>query len=68
MDAWRDSQGLNEPIVKQYLSFLGGALHGDLGESYYSHTAVTEGSQVVFLQRLSLRLLRSSLPLLSASF
>jgi peptide/nickel transport system permease protein len=42
MDAWRDSQGLNEPIVKQYLSFLGGALHGDLGESYYSHTAVTE--------------------------
>ena len=41
MDAWRDSQGLNDPIWKQYLDFIGGALHGDLGSSYYTHTAVT---------------------------
>jgi ABC-type dipeptide/oligopeptide/nickel transport system permease component len=41
MDAWRDSQGLNDPIWKQYLDFVIGALHGDLGTSYYTHTSVT---------------------------
>ena len=41
MDAWRDSNGLNDPIWKQYLDFVAGALHGDLGTSYYTHTAVT---------------------------
>lgn len=42
MDAWRDMQGLNDPIIVQYFRFLGNALHGDLGESYYTHTAVTK--------------------------
>ncbi len=40
MDAWRDAYGLNDPIVMQYLDFLLGILHGDLGESYYTHTPV----------------------------
>lgn len=42
MDAWRDAYGLNDPIYKQYLDFLVGILHGNLGESYYTHTAVTD--------------------------
>ena len=40
--AWRDSNGLNDPIVVQYFNFLTGALHGDLGTSYYTHTAVSD--------------------------
>lgn len=41
MAAWRDQYGLNDPIWKQYVDFLVGALQGDLGTSYYTHTAVT---------------------------
>ena len=41
MQAWRDSNGLNDPIVIQYLNFISGALHGDLGTSYYTHSSVT---------------------------
>ena len=40
--AWREQNGLNESLLNQYLSFIGGALHGDLGKSYYTHTAVTK--------------------------
>lgn len=42
MEQWRDDYGLNDPIWQQYLDFIVGALQGDLGESYYTHTAVTE--------------------------
>ncbi|MCI1665559.1 MAG: ABC transporter permease [Atopobiaceae bacterium] len=42
MEAWRESNGLNDPIIVQYFNFLGGALTGDLGTSYYTHTAVTQ--------------------------
>ena len=31
MNAWRDANGLNQPLLKQYFDFLFGALHGDLG-------------------------------------
>ncbi len=41
MQAWREANGLTAPIVVQYLSFLGSALHGDLGTSYYTHISVT---------------------------
>lgn len=41
MQAWRDSNGLNDPIITQYLNFISGALHGDLGTSYYTHSSVT---------------------------
>ena len=36
MQAWRDAQGLNDPIIVQYFDFLFGAIRGDLGESYYT--------------------------------
>lgn len=42
MAAWREANGLNDPIIVQYFSFLAGALTGNLGESYYTHTAVTQ--------------------------
>ena len=40
--AWRDSNGLNEPVVKQYFTYVKGALTGDLGVSYYSKAPVSE--------------------------
>ena len=42
MAAWRDANGLNDPLIVQYLNFVGGALAGDLGTSYYTHTPVTQ--------------------------
>jgi len=41
MESWREANGLNDPILKQYFDFIGGALHGDLGTSYYTYTPVT---------------------------
>lgn len=37
---WRDSQGLNDPILKQYWDFISGAVTGDFGSSYYTKTPV----------------------------
>jgi peptide/nickel transport system permease protein len=34
--------GLDQPIWKQYLDFLGKALHGDLGYDYYHQVPVTQ--------------------------
>src|SRR5699024_6324714 len=34
--------GLNEPIYEQYLKWIGGALQGDLGESYFMGQSVME--------------------------
>ena len=42
MTSWRKSHGLDEPVVQQYLGYIQGALHGDLGVSYYSNTPVSE--------------------------
>ena len=40
MKAWRDANGLNDPILVQSFDFVTGALTGNLGESYYTHTPV----------------------------
>ncbi len=42
MEAWRDANGLNDPVVTQYFKYLAGAFKGDLGTSYYTKTPVTE--------------------------
>ncbi len=42
MQAWRDANGLNDPLPTQYLSFVKGALTGDFGTSYYSKKTVLE--------------------------
>jgi len=36
--------GLNKPLVRQYVDWIGGLLHGDLGVSYISHLGI--GSQI----------------------
>ncbi|NEE01567.1 ABC transporter permease [Phytoactinopolyspora halotolerans] len=40
--ATRDRLGLDRSVVEQYLSWLGSALTGDLGTSYYAARTVTE--------------------------
>lgn len=42
MQAWRQENGLNDPIWLQYWNFLIDALRGDLGTSYYTHSPVTQ--------------------------
>lgn len=41
-EAWRQANGLNDPIYLQYFHFLKGALTGDLGTSYYTKTPVIQ--------------------------
>ena len=40
MTSWRVKNGLNGPVVVQYLTYVKNALHGDLGVSYYTNTPV----------------------------
>lgn len=42
VEAFREEQGLNEPIYVQFVDWLGDVLRGDLGESYYSNQQVTD--------------------------
>ncbi|KGK85084.1 peptide ABC transporter permease [Desulfosporosinus sp. HMP52] len=42
VEAWRQANGLNDPIYLQYFNYLKGALTGDLGTSYYTKTSVTK--------------------------
>ncbi|MEX2534489.1 MAG: ABC transporter permease [Trueperaceae bacterium] len=42
VEAIREDLGLDRPILTQYFVFLGKALTGDLGESYYYSTPVIE--------------------------
>ena len=42
MDAWREANGLNDPVVVQYVDFMKGAFTGDLGTSYYTKAPVTQ--------------------------
>jgi len=37
----RELWGLNRPLYVQYLSFVGKALHGDLGNSYFQRSPIT---------------------------
>ncbi len=38
----RAQMGLDRPLAEQYLEWMGGVLHGDLGQDYISHTPLTE--------------------------
>ncbi len=42
MEAWREVNGLNDNIVKQYVDFIVNAVQGDFGESYYTNTSVMQ--------------------------
>jgi len=52
VSALREELGLNQPIVVQYLTWLWGVLHGDLGRSLVDHTPVSK----LILQRLPVSL------------
>ncbi len=41
-EAWREANGLNDPVVTQYFKYLGGAMRGDLGTSFYTKSPVVE--------------------------
>jgi peptide/nickel transport system permease protein len=42
VQAMRERLGLNEPLAKQYLGWLGRALRGDLGQSIFLGRSVTQ--------------------------
>lgn len=42
IEAWRQSNGLNDPVYLQYFHYIQGALTGDLGISYYTKSPVTK--------------------------
>ena len=52
VSALREQLGLNQPIVVQYLTWLWGVLHGDLGRSLVDNTPVSK----LILQRLPVSL------------
>ena len=56
MDAWRQANGLNDPIVVQYIDFIKGALTGDLGTSYFTKAPVTEEIMARFPATIELAL------------
>jgi ABC-type dipeptide/oligopeptide/nickel transport system permease component len=60
MDAVREKWGLNEPIIVQYMVFLGNALRGDLGESLFFQEPAME----VLMERLPATLQLSAAALL----
>jgi peptide/nickel transport system permease protein len=61
----REQLGLNEPVVQQYLDWIGGVLSGDLGTSLASNLPVTEviGDRIVYSAFLMLLAGAISVPL-----
>lgn len=41
LEVWREENGLNVPLVTQYLEWLGGLLRGDFGTSYLSRQDIS---------------------------
>src|SRR5215218_7866066 len=52
----RERLGLDRPIHEQYLTYLGNLLHGDMGESYYFSSSVSEALAQRFPATLQLAL------------
>lgn len=42
MAEWREANGLNEPIVTQYVDYMKGVFKGDFGNSYYTKKPVAK--------------------------
>ena len=61
-DALRHSLGLDQPVIVQYVHYLGGAAHGDFGDSYFDGDSVTG----VIMRRLPNTLLLAASALLLA--
>lgn len=40
LEAYREANGLNDPLIVRYVRYMGGILHGDLGTSYAQKESV----------------------------
>jgi peptide/nickel transport system permease protein len=58
----REELGFNRPLVDQYFTWLGGVLHGDLGQDFISHASLTH----LLAQRLPVTLELTVLSMLIA--
>lgn len=56
VEALREKMGLNEPLWKQYVDYLGSLLQGDLGYSFISNASVSSQLFSVFPDTLKLTL------------
>jgi peptide/nickel transport system permease protein len=53
--AYREAHGLNDPVVVQYVRYLGDLLHGDLG-SYGANDSMSVGAQIAKALPVTLQL------------
>ena len=56
VEALREELGLNDPVLKRYVDYMGGLLHGDMGTSYKSNRPVFDEIMVRFPATLKLSL------------
>jgi peptide/nickel transport system permease protein len=63
LDAMRRNLGLDRPLIEQYLSWLGAALHGDLGTSFVTRQPVLHELWPRFLVTLELTLIAAVIAL-----
>ena len=57
VEALEEEMGLHDPLPVQYIKWLGGVLHGDLGNSVLGNKPVTEMIKEYFMPTLSLTIL-----------
>lgn len=66
VEALRQQLGLNRPVLEQYVSWLTGALQGDLGNSYFMNETVIESIVSHLGPTISLGLLAEAVAILLA--
>lgn len=62
INAWNQENGFSRPVIDQYLSYMNGLLHGNLGYSYANNQTVAS----LFAERLARSIYLSGISLLFA--
>jgi peptide/nickel transport system permease protein len=62
VNAWNQENGFDRPLIEQYLSYMNGLLHGNLGYSYANNQTVA----ALFAERLARSIYLSGISLLFA--
>lgn len=62
INAWNQENGFSRPVIEQYLSYINGLLHGNLGYSYANNQTVAS----LFAERLARSIYLSGISLLLA--
>ena len=62
INAWNQENGFSRPVIEQYLSYMNGLLHGNLGYSYSDNQTVAS----LFAERLARSIYLSGISLLFA--